>query len=264
MRIKRMMIVDVQESIERLKHTGRYTYILDHIKTSELTNWPYVFEMLFADEFVLHGLYLDYEANINPSNDKTIDFIYHAEGKTKFLFELVRPEMSTILQSEYDQKMYRDDVDDVMVSSDNANEKLRPEAQTIRLQEKLLEKVEKFPEPDDKNFSVIVVDCSNLHFGHFDDDDARISMYGLPKNPILLERWNGKRILGMLEKNYTKRNALDFQDKITAVVFVPMLQAKKMLNGAKITFNYLRTEQHRILFQSMSNDLYPISHIKWL
>ncbi len=222
-----MMITDVQESIERLRLTERYNYILDHLETSGSTNWPFVFEMLFADEFKLHGLYLNYEVNINPSNDKTIDFIYQAEGNTKFLFELVRPEMSEILQSEYDQKMYRDGVNGVMLSSDNAKNKLRPEAQTIRLQEELLEKVEKFPEPDDKIFSVIVVDCSNFHFGHFDDDDASISMYGVPKNSILLERWNGKRILGMLEKNYTKRNAPDFQRKITAVVFVPMLQAKK-------------------------------------
>lgn len=255
------MMPNTQESTERLQITGRYKYLLERLKTAELTYWSFVFEILFADEFELNGICLDYEVNINPSNDKSIDFIHHAEGDTKFLFELVRPAMSEILQTENNQRLYKDGV---MLSTDHANEKLRPEAQTIRLQEELLEKVEKFPEPDNKIFSVIVVDCSNFHFGHFDQDDARISMYGVPNNPILLERWNGKRISGMLEKNYIKRNAPDFQRKITAVIFIPTLKPGKIFSEAKIVFNHFRSDQHKILFQSMASSLQPIKDIKWL
>lgn len=258
------MIADVQKSIERLRLTGKYSHILDHLGTPTSPSLPFIFELLFADEFVLFGLYPEYEGNINTSNGKRIDFIYRTEINTKFLFELVRPEMSEILQSEYDQKMYGDG-DGVILSSDNANRYLRPEAQTIRLQEKLLGKVEKFPEPDDKNFSVIVVDCSNFHFGHFGDDDARISMYGVPQNPILLERWDGRRTFGLLEKDHPKQqDAFNFQRKVTAVVFVPILQATEMLKESKIIFNSLRSEHHRILFQNMCNNLQPIQHIKWL
>ena len=252
---------NIQESIERIKLTGNYKKLLDRLQSAESANQSFKFELLFANEFELNNISLLYEDNINPANNNTIDFVYQAGENAKILFELVRPEMSEVLQSEWEQNLY---TDGVLLSSDNDDEKLRPEAQTIRLQEKLLEKVEKFPEPNDEYFSVIVMDCSNFHYGHFDDEDARISMYGVPKKPILLEQWNGKRILGMLEKEFTKKNVITFQRKISAVVFIQKLRTKNILSEAKIISNCLRTETHRILFQNKIDHLPPFNNVNWL
>lgn len=255
------MITDIQETIERLKLTGKYKHILENVEKPTFPNLAFVFEMYFADEFTSYGHYLEYEENINQSNDKTIDFTYQARENVKFLFELVRPEMSEKLHSEYKQKLYRQGV---TLSSNASNEWQRPEVQTIQLQEKIVDKVEKFPEPEDKFFSVIVVDCTNFHTGMFDDEDARMFMHGKTKKPHFQEYWNGEKSMGLLDSKHPAKNAPDFRRKVTAVIFIPELQAKNMISGAKIIFNSLRSKQHKTLFQDMSNEFQPISDLKWL
>jgi hypothetical protein len=150
------------------------------------------------------------------------------------------------------------------LSSAHTNQYLRPEAQTLRVQEKILGKVEKFPDPNDRQFSVIVVNCSNIHFEHFDDEDSRLVMYGKPRNPILAQYWQGNRILGLLEETHEKKYSLEFQRKITAVIFIQKLQNKDLLNGAWIICNTNRTEKHRKLFKNVLHNLPPCNHMNWL
>jgi hypothetical protein len=252
------LIKDIERSIDRLRRAGRYTKLIRNLGQSELLNTPFIFEILFADAFESHGLYLTYEFNANPLNDKFIDFLYQVSSDERVLFELVSPEMSDALQNEYSQKIY---TEGLTLSSQHPNRFLRPEAQTLRIQEKILEKVEKFPAPDDRQFSVIVVNCSNFHSEHFDDEDSRIIMYGKPRNPIFTERWQGKRIIGLLEQTHKKENSSDFRQKITAVVFI---QNKDLLNGAWIICNTNRTEQHRKIFKNILRNLPPFERTNWL
>jgi hypothetical protein len=256
-----MLISDIDETIERLEHTGRYSELIRNLKQTNVPNVSFIFEALFADAFETCKLQLAYEFNANPSDDKSIDFLYRMPSGGKVFFELVSPEMSDELQNEYNQKIYREGL---TLSSEHTNQYLRPEAQTLRVQEKILEKVEKFPDPDDGQFSVIVVNCSKFHFEQFDDEDSRVVMYGKPRNPILTERWQGKRIMGLLEQAHEKKNSLDFRQKITAVVFIQKLQNKDLLNGAWIICNTNRTEKHMELFKSILLNMPPCNHMNWL
>ena len=102
-------------------------------------------------------------------------------------FELVSPKMSDELKRA--SAPAKTDVEgvsiySVLLESTHENQYLRPEALTIRMQEKLLEKVDKFPERTDYVFSTIVVDCSSFHFGRFDDEDCRMVIFGRHKTPI--------------------------------------------------------------------------------
>ena len=78
--------------------------------------------------------------------------------------------------------------------SADPDEHLRPEAQTIRLQEKILEKVGKLPEPDDAIFGLLVVDCTDIHSGMFDEEDCRMLIFGQTRLPQYQEYWRGNRI----------------------------------------------------------------------
>ena len=127
-----------------------------------------------------------YEINVNPTNDTTVDFVYQENSNHKLCFELLSPDMSDTLKKATEPRAT--DTEDikaweVLLEGNHQNEYLRPQAQTIRLQEKLLDKVVKFPAPDDNIFCSIVVDCTQFHFGHFDPDDCHMVMYGKSKVP---------------------------------------------------------------------------------
>jgi hypothetical protein len=252
---------NIRKSIERLKLLGEYEIILRKLEVSGYQDLPILFEALFADALTISGTRLIHEFNANPFSEKTIDFLYQAQSGEQVFFELIRPEPSDELRNQYEHKMYKEGV---LLSSDYTNEFLRPEAQTLRIQEKILGKVEKFPEPDEMKFSTIVVDCSNFHFGHFDDEDARIVMYGKPKSSILTEYWQGTRVQGLLEKTNKLREIPDFQRKVTSVIFVQDIYAPSLLNGARIVFNSTRTEQHKLSFKNMLSSLLPSSDLIWL
>lgn len=132
---------------------------------------------------------------------------------------------------------------EVLLESNHPNEHLSPEAQSIRLQEKLLEKVVKFPEPIENVFCTIVVDCTNFHFGHFDPDDCRMVMYGRTKVPEFQEFWGDSPVLGLLNPSLKKKYAEDFRSKITAVIFIPKIEANLLSNGFLI-LNHHRPNNH--------------------
>jgi hypothetical protein len=111
------------------------------------------------------------------------------------------------------------------------------------MQEKLLEKVEQLPIQSNEIFSFLVVDCSNFHFGHIDDEDCRMVMWGKTITPEFQESWVGNRIQGLLEESYNRRNANIFRERITGVIFVPEIKLNP-LDGAYLALNNLRLKKH--------------------
>ena len=217
------MIAYLLEVTNQLEKLGKYGTLVKKLRDSNMRNMSFAFEALFAYCLESNGMSLDYEKNLNSKNDSDVDF-YYQKGDYGYGFELLRPEMKDELKAEY-LKIDDNGLFGVELTQDYDKEYLRPEAQTIFLQDKLLEKVYKFPPPTTIFFSIIVIDCSNIHFGHFDDEDCRMVMYGKTANPLRQEKWlhnhQKSRILGLLEKENRKRNARDFREKITGVIFVP-------------------------------------------
>ena len=227
----------------------------------------FVFEALFANCLESSGIPLDYEVNVNANNNSSVDFCFQKREYGKFCFELLRPEMKDELKKEFetidDQGFYG-----ISLSRDHEKEYLRPEAQTIYLQEKLLEKVDKFPALQETDcYSTIVVDCSNIHFGHFDEEDCRMVMFGRTANPINQEEWlhHGKKhnILGLLEHGLKKRNAKAFREKVTSVIFIPEISLT-LLKDAYVTLNIHRVDSHQRRFKNTLLNMSPFQNLHWI
>jgi len=136
---------------------------------------------------------------------------------------------------------------EVLLEGSHPNPYLRPEAQTIRMQEKLLEKVDKFPDPSDEIFSTIVVNCKSFHFGNFDGEDCRMVMFGRTQNQLLQEYWEGTPIRGLLDEASDKRGGNEFRERVTSVIFIPEVSPETSLNildKAFMVLNILRSKEH--------------------
>ena len=207
----------------------------------------FIFEAIFAYVTEKSGLSFQYEKNINPNNNTDVDFVLEKNDKYKLCFELLSPDLSDPLKTA--TELQYTDIEgiksyEVLLESNHPNEHLRPEAQTIRLQEKLLEKVEKFPEPMDNLFCTIVVDCTHFHFGHFDPDDCLMTMFGKTKVPEFQEFWCKTPTLGLLNPSLKKKYTEDFRNKITSVIFIPKYSDNLLQNGFLI-LNHHRKNEHR-------------------
>ena len=241
----------LQKIVDSLRESGKFNSIVNKIETTRPLPMSFVFEALFANSFLKNGLDLDYEENLPESGNSHPDFLYRSEDGKRCLFELIRPEMSEELKIECEPEAT--DVEGVytweaLLHGRHPQQHLRPEALTIRLQEKLLEKVEQLPSQSNEIFSFVVVDCSNFHFGHIDDEDCRMVMWGKTMTPEFQEYWEGHRIQGILEEDYNRRNADVFRERITGVIFVPDIKLDP-LDGAYLALNNLRPKDHlNILF----------------
>ncbi|MDQ3777076.1 MAG: hypothetical protein M3461_23350 [Pseudomonadota bacterium] len=91
------------------------------------------------------------------------------------------------------------------MKSDHHNPYFRTAAQLIRLQEKILAKVTKFPLPKPDVIASVVVDCSNIQAGSIDDEDVRMAAFGRPRDPVWQEYWGKNRLLGLFEPAYKAR-----------------------------------------------------------
>ncbi|MEJ2324265.1 MAG: hypothetical protein P8Y77_05690, partial [Nitrospirota bacterium] len=190
------------EILDFLRPFGKYASIVDNIERSDPPRPSFVFEALFAYALERHGISLDYEVNVTPLNDTAVDFVYGDEGGNKLCFELLSPEMSDELRQRcLPIKTGIEGIStwEVLLESGHPHPHQRPEALTIRMQEKLLEKIDKFPDPSDDIFSIIVVNCESFHWGCYDGEDARMVMYGRTVNPIFQEFWGGEPIKGLLD-----------------------------------------------------------------
>jgi hypothetical protein len=254
-------------ALDRLKDSGKYPGLVK--KAERSPSQAVAFEVMFADAFESKGIALQNEARVNLVNDKTVDFVYQSQANERFCFELVSPEMSDRLKGECEcVETAVEGLAGVSLSSNNAKEHLRPEAQTIELLWKLLEKVDKFSEPHSETFAIIVVNCSNFHFGHLDDEDCRMVMYGKTRTPAYQEYWRNNRgksspVQGMLDDACELRGARSFRRKGTAVIFVPKL-LPLLLSGAYVVLNHHRSERHRVAFAAGIRDLAPFSGLCWI
>lgn len=246
------MTIDIHigKIISDLKNLGKYSRLINKINNPLLSS--ILFEILFANVLVSSGIQLDYEVNISPHNDSTIDFVHEEEIGDRLCFELLSPEMSDELKRKCAPR--KTDIEgiseySVLLEGGYYNKYLRPEAQSIRMQEKLLEKVNKFPDPTNDIFSIIVVDCSSFHFGHFDGEDCRMVMFGRTKNFLLQEYWDDIQIKGLLDDCNYSRGAKEFRERITSVIFIPE-KSINLLDRAFIVLNECRSKEHLEKFWS--------------
>lgn len=237
---------DLENIRKQLITLNRFSKLLSRLDEVSPPSDSFVFEVLFAYETAKSALNFQYEINVNPNNDTTVDFVYEEIDKYKLCCELLSPDISDTLK----QATEPQDTDiegikcwEVVLEGNHRNEHLRPQAQTIRLQEKLLEKVAKFPAPVDNVFCTIVVDCTNFHFGHFDPDDCRMVMYGKTKVREFQEFWGDSPILGLLNPSLKKKYAEDFRTKTTSVIFIPKIEVNLIQNGYLI-LNHHRPNNH--------------------
>jgi hypothetical protein len=234
----------IQDIVAKLTTLGRYSRLLNYITYS--IPQSFLFELLFANTLETNGVELSYEVSIRPNTNTSVDFVHDDKDETRLCFELVSPEMSNRLKLE--STPIKTEIEgvptwSVLLESGHENAHLRPHAQTIRMQEKLLEKVVKFPEPTEGIFSIIVVDCSAFHFAHFDAEDCRMVLFGRTQNPNFQEYWNGRPIIGILNPDNNSRGAKEFRERITAVVFIPEKDIQ-LLDNAFLLLNVSRSESH--------------------
>ncbi len=244
------MDVRIENIVTGLSKSGRYSRLLSYI--TDPVRPSFLFELLFANAVEDSGVLLNYEVNVRSDTNATVDFVHDDGDGTRLCFELVSPEMSQELKRE--SAPVKTDIEgvsrySVRLESRHENQYLRPEALTIRMQEKLLEKVGKFPGPRDDVFSTIVVDCSAFHFGHFDGEDCRMVIFGRTQEPHFQEFWDNKPIQGILNPANQRRSAKEFQERITAVIFV-IEKDVAILDKAFLVLNVSRSMPHLEAFWS--------------
>ncbi len=229
----------MNEAIELLKQKNNYERLVG--KWEKTRNLDYGFEILFAHQCESNGLELTHETSANQSNEKTVDFSTIIDGITLNV-ELVRIGINKGIR----ELKRSDELEGYILGSDDENPDFRTGAQIIKLQWGILEKVEKFATPDEKTINVICVDCTNVHAGMLDEHDVAIAMWGRPYDPIWVERWEGNRIQGILEADYSQRGSAQFETDISAVMFVRKLKSFP-LNQAYVALNNLLGLKHRQL-----------------
>ena len=65
----------LKDTVSFLKSLGKYDEIVRNIENNP-SDSSYIFEAYFAQVFEKCNLSLEYEKNINPESDKTVDFTY--------------------------------------------------------------------------------------------------------------------------------------------------------------------------------------------
>ena len=244
------MQFDPEEIVASLGKHLPYEKLISRTEEGGFYLKSFTFELIFAYISSLFGVLYDYEMNVNPDNNTTVDFVYELNRYKMMCFELLRPEMSNVLKAATkSQETGVGGVKSFQLTLEGGHpvEHLRPQAQTIRLQEKLLEKVEKFPEPNDDVFCTIVVDCSEFHFGRLDRDDCCTVMYGKTINPLLQEYWGSQPILGLLDTKLETKMASEFRRKVTGVIFIPKISNNE-LKDSYLTLNSRRDRNHLELY----------------
>lgn len=215
-----MLLKEIEQIIAYLKPLRRYDKLIDLFNTHK--NRGYAFELYFAYAMEQKGVKLEYEKRANVNNDKTVDF-YHAFQGNNIWFELVSLDTSDVIKNDIEQQHKNTQSGGVsyhslVIKSDHPNPHYDSAAQLIRLQEKILEKPEKFSTPSDDTFNIIVTDCSQIHLGAFDAEDFRNAIYGYPKDMRLREVFKGQRVKGLFEDGLDKRNISELQNKTSALI----------------------------------------------
>ena len=114
-----------------------------------------------------------------------------------------------------------------------------------RIKGKLREKVDKFPKPDDKVISIIVINCKYASGDFLDAEDARMIMYGKTKNPMNMKFWENEKIDGMLEPSSDRKKGEMFKERISAVWFISHWEIPLFKGEHCYALNYLRSDIHK-------------------
>lgn len=212
----------IEEIVSFLEKRKGFASLIERYRkdTQDRSFW---FELVFACWLESAGYRVQYEVKANPENDSSVDFAIDCNGNN-CLFELLRIENSDEVNEHINKQKEEDPLFEsyqLVLNSDHKNPYFTTAAQTIRLQEKLLEKVRKFPVPEETKISIIVCDCSNIHQGMLDEEDVRIALFGKSKQAAWQEYWDGNRLTGMYEDNYKYRNSEEFRERVAAVIFLP-------------------------------------------
>lgn len=217
-----MHLTDIKDVHKYLEGLRRYDSLreryINHPKDRSI--W---FEMVFAYWLEEAGISPRYEQRVNVENYKTVDFVTTMNG-LNYQMELVRIEHSEEIMKDLEEERASNPIYGLLLSSDHSNEFYQTAAQLIRLQEKVLEKVDKFGEPSNNTLALIVVDCSNIHSGMLDDEDVRIMAYGRAMQQLYQEYFRGQRLKGLFEEDYMARQAESLRRKISAVVLIRALK----------------------------------------
>jgi hypothetical protein len=218
-----MPLENIGEVRAYLADTGGYEALLarHEVNPDDRSIW---FEMVFAYWLIDSGVTPQYEVNVNPSTDKTVDFAAKFAERA-FNMELVRIEHSQEVQAQMDsQDNIPDGIYGLLLHSDSENPFFKTAAQLIRLQEKILEKVEKFGNPVENTLSLVIVDCTNINVGILDEEDIRIAAYGQAAQPEFQEYWNGVELKGMFQPDFNFRHAERLRERLSAIVFLRKLE----------------------------------------
>lgn len=220
-----MMEETIDQIIDFFKGRNKFLRLIERYVADSSDN-SLLFELVFAYWLEKAGYDLQYEVNANPENNSTIDYYLENDG-SEFFFELLRIENMKEIQEHISQQQQQDELFEsyeLSLGSDEENPNFTPAAQTIRLQEKLLEKTKKFPPIENNRYFFLVADCSTVHLGHIDDEDIRIAMFGRPRNPVYQERFQGIRVKGMYESDFNKKGIVEFRERVGFIIFLRELK----------------------------------------
>lgn len=251
-------LYDIRDIEEFLAKVGVYGDMLRRY-LEEPENRSIWFEMVFAYMLEAKGITPEREKGVNTEVKKTVDFAAAVNG-IDFYMELVRVEHSDEIRRYLEAKKESGDVPafygGLLLTSDDKNDFFQTAAQLIRLQEKILEKVEKFGEPSPDAVSIIVVDCSNINLGMLDSEDVRMAVYGKARNAFYQEYFKGKKLMGLFEDGFKARQAEELCRKVSAIVFLKELSPEaldEMLVAINPRFDVLRLIRQFPVFQDIEN-----------
>lgn len=232
-----MSLTNIGEVHDYLEVLGRYGALLQRYinDPNDRSIW---FEMAFAYWLEEGGIKPSYEQRVNTENERTVDFVVNAEGWA-YHMELVRIEHSEEITKHIEAQKAAEDflpIYSLLLSSDKENEYFQTAAQLIRLQEKVLEKVDKFSTSSEETIALIVVDCSNINSGMLDDEDVRMTAYGKSRQPEYQEFFKGLQLNGLFEENYERRNAELLRSRVSGIVFIANLEPGA-LEGSFVAVN---------------------------
>lgn len=250
-----------------LSRHREYAPLMRRLSTIPVLRGGDIFELFFAVSFLKSHVLLEYEQNANPEESNSVDFSFHCSAGETVWFELVSPELSDAMK----QAIVFEPGDSLTppgatleLSSSHPMEHCRPQAYGIRLQEKILEKVCRLAPQSDVDFSIIVVDASQVHLGHINEDDCRQLMFGMAADVRNQQFWKGGRIRGLLERQPSRpgrenEDRVKFQERCSAVWVVPSV-SERLMGKSYFVPNLTRSESHRRALAAVLKPLVPFEH----
>lgn len=192
------------EKVDILLNTNRYDYLRKRISIG----WTDM-EKLAGDAFEIHFSCafenkqkpLNPAVKLLPDSNSDVDFQYQASSGKVINFELVNIFERQWIRREMDKGDW-----EISLSSDSQVKKEDPRAESIFVQQKIREKVQrkqnqdivpfKFNVPAPNEINVIVANVTFVRFGHFDKDDCIEVILG---SRYVEEPFNRRGIFGMTD-----------------------------------------------------------------